>query len=1271
MGLLGVLAAILGVVWFAAPVSAARSFELAGPWGTGPSSVPSEYKINGGMMTYQNCINNGFPHQEVLDWIAANIGTVQSTPIKANITQNSALNWQAGFGPKTCSIFVFWNVSDAEKAEFEADNIMVYPILKNGVATGYGLKSDCKNIVKYEDTQGWKTNGETQIQSPTDGWTQVHGRTVGGGSVGPMKVEVNSTVQWRHKIDVTKQGNPSISITANTVSKKGTTVVTLTGGTGPNITSKSVGADGMAWTTTNWKVPNEVGAVYCQYVKWSPREFGGTTEATTETRNDFSTNGLEQCVEIVEEDTSDWVLEGTTTLNGGTVDIQVSPCGTATWTHTLRKVGAVAYPGIVNFEQRRTEGDAYTTSGCASGNTTLRSGNVASLPATNPYNLPLSTNQVNTFTIQVPDGKTFCQNLGWTVPGDATKTGQTARLCATAGTPTGSSSYTSSLQACAVKVSSFGGTVEKCVNATIAGASAATNYAKTQDTIYFKYNLKRTAAYQSRQSANYKAAPAFDSSKTICSTNPTEGIDCVAKSPTAYTRPTSPGGKVTNKPGYLSPMMQDWNITSVSDCTLSGPTRALSSLAPSTCNASETQLRSNENFEYRGSGHRVINADLGLTKSELTQTISLKDIKIVVHRNDVRTYTYTYKKKHTETCSSDSWCYSYSCGVFGTSCCRDSCRSYSVTYYGAGRKSGTSCRYGCTGVNGAADTTATYTDQDNIWISVEPDGPIKADVSFAIPYNYRLTPGLQITPQNNDRIQLGGTSLGYTARVAVEPRSNTEVGETYATATRPDTTYAVTSFYVSAGRTSNPNPSEKTVTNAGLKLTGGTVTNDNSGACAFYTYDTGIANAPYGCRSKRVGGRLNAASETDLMKLRNGITLASNDSIVDSGTFDIADVPMGTKFCVSVAVMDKSSHGASDSDNSKSYGDTSEGIWTVYKPECIVVGKRPMTNVLGDGLYSDGSIEGNTFVKKPAGAGSDAAFGSYGEYEVVSNGLIRSFASGAALGTGAGGVPLGSATTATLLPSNLLNGSCQIAILTFRNSSCSTSTLNSMLGYMSGASSSHGLARNIRNRYTGRTDATNVSGGVSLTSTPCTVTTNTAGGTNCTSYIKANGDLTINTSSIPQGRTVIVEATGKVTIDGSGITLNNGSYNDIARIPQVLIFAGSIDIAPSVTRVDAWLLAGLNGGSGTINTCGGPGGVTAVSQLDGSKCTNQLKINGPVMASRIWLHRTAGAGTGMPDSARPAEVFYLPASTYLWAYNQSANLSQAYLTYAREVAPRF
>jgi hypothetical protein len=48
-----------------------------------------------------------------------------------------------------------------------------------------------------------------------------------------------------------------------------------------------------------------------------------------------------------------------------------------------------------------------------------------------------------------------------------------------------------------------------------------------------------------------------------------------------------------------------------------------------------------------------------------------------------------------------------------------------------------------------------------------------------------------------------------------------------------------------------------------------------------------------------------------------------------------------------------------------------------------------------------------------------------------------------------------------------------------------------------------------------------------------------------------------------------------------------------------------------------------------------------------------------------------GTGTFPYDSATPAEVFNLRADAYLWAYKQVENYSQAFVTYSREVAPRY
>jgi hypothetical protein len=529
-----------------------------------------------------------------------------------------------------------------------------------------------------------------------------------------------------------------------------------------------------------------------------------------------------------------------------------------------------------------------------------------------------------------------------------------------------------------------------------------------------------------------------------------------------------------------------------------------------------------------------------------------------------------------------------------------------------------------------------------------PDGPISAEVSFAIPYNYDIMPQLNFLPDNAQRIQIGGTELAYSASFAVRPRVNGEVGETYATATRPGTRWQVVEFYLPPSA-QNPNWSD-ILTHNGPSL-----------LCSVYS------GSAYSCNYTGATGSLNTQSETSEFNLQNGSTF--NAGLTQRR---IQDAPIGTKYCVSAAVMDYSSHnGGSGYVAGNGYTNTMLNMWKMTKPECVSIGKMPMTNIIADGLYSDGKIEGATFRKQPQGQNMPGAFGSWGEYEVVSDDSIKNFASGAALGVGAGGVPLGGSSAYTMVSENLQNGACQIAPLTFANTSCSSTSITTELGRMSGANTANGLARNIRHRYTGRGDATAVSGSISLSDyNSCAgaqVTATNSAGTSCVHYIKANGNLTISAGQLSPGCSLIVEATGTVTISGS-ITLYNGPYTDISQIPQVMIFANAINIDQAASRVDAWLLAGLNGGSGTINTCAS---VTSVARLDGGKCPNKLLISGPVIASRVLLHRTNGAGVGMPASANAAEIFYLSPATYLWAYNQSASLSQAYLTYAREVAPRF
>ena len=829
-------------------------------------------------------------------------------------------------------------------------------------------------------------------------------------------------------------------------------------------------------------------------------------------------------------------------------------------------------------------------------------------------------------------------------------------------------------------------------------------YARPQHNISFGWQGQLVALHSRtvENATNRINFPPFHLRYTLCgeSNASSEGRDCAALTP--------PGTQLqinTIHPAPSPALRNEWEMRGEN----------LAGIRPT----APGQNMMNPSLQtHQGGGHTVRNNLLG--RRDIDLTISVQDAVSKRFQNcsdgpgtsdfvggngplactqNLHQYRYEFRQRHTRTlprtaaadcgtgsCMSCSW--SYACGSYptypcpgpgggtcgggtmycstsGTSCSQcgrypdGGCSAGSTTQQwfggGANHHSQSPAPVSCCSsvatnlsdgpidrtVGGIAGGPGTYYENRYTWVKRSDSGPVESTARFGVPYNYYIVPHLNFFPSNANRIQVGGTELGWNASLRVNPRHNELVGETYATATRPDTRWAVIKFYVGPNRTSDPNAGMNLEPNAGV----------GANPCSFVTFDNnganGLMNAPWGCTSTTGQGQLNLQSDTNPFNLLNGSTFnLGMESEV------LADAPIGTKFCVAVAAMDR------DSTHNEGFGHESAGRWAVTQPECVVIGKKPMTNVLGDGLYSDGAVEGAIFDKRPFGQSDFGSFGSWVEYEIVSAGPVRTIASGAALGIGAIGVPTANApNNFTMVPRSVQVGSCSIATLTFRNSNCSPFSHAQPLGEMAGASNAYGLARNIRHRYTNVTNATSVSGSISLNSHQGDRMNN----------LRSDGALTINASTIQPGRTVIIDSTGPVTIAGN-IILHDGPYTDISQIPQVLIFAPSITINENVTRIDSWLLAGLNGGTGTINTCAG---ITNVNQLNGNICTNHLRVNGPVMASRILLHRTYGAGMGMPASARPAEAFFLSPATYLWAWNQSELLRQAFLTYAREVAPRF
>jgi hypothetical protein len=175
-----------------------------------------------------------------------------------------------------------------------------------------------------------------------------------------------------------------------------------------------------------------------------------------------------------------------------------------------------------------------------------------------------------------------------------------------------------------------------------------------------------------------------------------------------------------------------------------------------------------------------------------------------------------------------------------------------------------------------------------------------------------------------------------------------------------------------------------------------------------------------------------------------------------------------------------------------------------------------------------------------------------------------------------------------------------------------------------------------------------------------------------------NPTLTISGGSLGKGRWVVINApSATVTISGN-ITYQDGPFTTAQDIPQLIIIAKYITINSNVTNVDAWLIAknqtATDGAISTCNTSGtapqlSAGYTSAAYNLSSNQCNQPLTINGPVIANRLFLRRTAGSDPG--GYGNPAEVINLRPDSYLWAQAMTTSRGIYTTTALREVPPRY
>lgn len=349
------------------------------------------------------------------------------------------------------------------------------------------------------------------------------------------------------------------------------------------------------------------------------------------------------------------------------------------------------------------------------------------------------------------------------------------------------------------------------------------------------------------------------------------------------------------------------------------------------------------------------------------------------------------------------------------------------------------------------------------------------------------------------------------------------------------------------------------------------------------------------------------------------------------------DYPVGTRICYALSVSP--------------YNRTGPG-WRHSTPFCVVIAKKPKTQILGGdlvvgrGVALPGSkVVTSTSLQRP-NATTTNMYGSWAEYGIVASGSVTGMASGAAY---VGGAPWAPGKS-----------HCDFSILTFSNND-GTGCTNAKIG-------SYAISTPLP-QIAGRFPIPSpVPSGQRITAPSVDIRNLTPSLVHTTSQ----DNLTITSSAdFNPGRWVVINAPNTTVTIASNINYTTQALTSTKDIPQVVIIAKNILIAPAVTKVDSWLIASGTGNDGIINTCSTvASGAPTSATLNANTCNNKLTVNGPIVVNKLFMYRTAGAGTAA-STGDPAEVFNLRADAYVWASVYSPGNGRVPTISTKELPPRF
>ncbi|MDO4611458.1 MAG: hypothetical protein Q4B34_01190 [Candidatus Saccharibacteria bacterium] len=348
-----------------------------------------------------------------------------------------------------------------------------------------------------------------------------------------------------------------------------------------------------------------------------------------------------------------------------------------------------------------------------------------------------------------------------------------------------------------------------------------------------------------------------------------------------------------------------------------------------------------------------------------------------------------------------------------------------------------------------------------------------------------------------------------------------------------------------------------------------------------------------------------------------------------NATYNVFDTRAGDYMCFTLAVWPANFTGISFSGSES---------WALSNISCAKIAKRPKFEIYGGSLYSAGSVNTSIakknnllgdsnfpFMAKYVGSQNAKSYGSRVEQSVVTLGLNKWLASGAA---GVGGTESKSSEQIFCEKWTALSFA-NYSTASFINSICSSSSTAAATGQS-------GISTNL------------TEGGV--------LAEYWAARTN--NVVRTEGNYTVSANENLTG-TQVIKVGGNVTINGN-LKYSVSSMTGYTAIPKLIIYGKNITIACHVTRVDAILIA-----ENTVNTCDN-------SDVNSEARSNQLTINGAIIAKELKLNRTYGAGNGS-SSDIPAEIINYDSSMTIWSQSGRTNdATEAFVTtYQHELAPRY